>query len=206
MKRAVVFVDGQNLYRSAKEAFGYHYPNYDIAKLAKLICQKQGWNLVGTCFYTGIPDQTDDSFWHDFWSRKMAVMGSRGIHVYSRKLRYRNQTIKLPDGSTHTILVGQEKGIDIRLALDVVQAVLKNQCDVAVVLSQDQDLSEVADEIRNIAQETGRWIKIACAYPFSPTSKNPRGIHRTDWIKIDRTTYDQCIDPIDYRKPITGKQ
>jgi hypothetical protein len=25
----MAFVDGQNLYRSAKTAFGYHYPNYD---------------------------------------------------------------------------------------------------------------------------------------------------------------------------------
>lgn len=30
IKRAVTFVDGQNLYRSAKEAFGYHFPNYDV--------------------------------------------------------------------------------------------------------------------------------------------------------------------------------
>jgi len=30
IKRVVAFVDGQNLYRSAKTAFGYHYPNYDV--------------------------------------------------------------------------------------------------------------------------------------------------------------------------------
>jgi hypothetical protein len=28
-KRVVAFVDGQNLYRSAKTAFGYHHSNYD---------------------------------------------------------------------------------------------------------------------------------------------------------------------------------
>ena len=32
--RAVTFVDGQNLFYAAKEAFGYTYPNYDPLKLA----------------------------------------------------------------------------------------------------------------------------------------------------------------------------
>lgn len=25
------------------------------------------------------------------------------------------------------------------------------------------------------------------------------GINKTDWVKIDRATYDQCLDPRDYR-------
>ena len=29
IKRAIAFVDGQNLFYAAKEAFGYSYPNYD---------------------------------------------------------------------------------------------------------------------------------------------------------------------------------
>ncbi|HSV43754.1 MAG TPA: hypothetical protein VLJ10_04285 [Candidatus Bathyarchaeia archaeon] len=33
-KNAVIFVDGQNLYRAVKNAFGYHYPNYDIQLLS----------------------------------------------------------------------------------------------------------------------------------------------------------------------------
>ncbi len=35
LKRVVAFVDGQNLFYAAKEAFGYQYPNYDILKLAQ---------------------------------------------------------------------------------------------------------------------------------------------------------------------------
>ncbi len=38
VKRAVVFVDGQNLFHAAREAFGYTYPNYDVSALAKQIC------------------------------------------------------------------------------------------------------------------------------------------------------------------------
>jgi hypothetical protein len=32
VKRAVVFIDGQNLYHSVRESFGYTYPNYSLTK------------------------------------------------------------------------------------------------------------------------------------------------------------------------------
>ena len=32
--RAVAFVDGQNLFHSARECFEYYYPNYDVRLLA----------------------------------------------------------------------------------------------------------------------------------------------------------------------------
>ena len=126
-------------------------------------------------------------------------MGREGVVTYPRALRYRNQTVRLPDGREHTILVGQEKGIDIRVALDIVRLAHQRAYDVALIFSQDQDLSEVADEIRVVAKEQNRWIKLASAYPSSPTSRNTRGINGTDWIRIDRATYESCIDTRDYR-------
>jgi hypothetical protein len=83
--------------------------------------------------------------------------------------------------------------------LDVIRGALRNDYDVALIFSQDQDLSEVAAEIRSIATEQNRWIKIASAFPVSPTAENRRGINNTDWITIDRQTYNSCIDPRDYR-------
>lgn len=198
-KRASVFIDGQNLFHAVKEAFGYAFPNYDARKLADAVCRKQGWQLASVHFYTGIPDVADNAFWNQFWAAKLAAMGRQGVKVFSRPLRYRNQTVDLPGGSKHTFLVGQEKGVDIRIALDVVHCVRRNQCDVALIFSQDQDLSEVADEIRLLAKEHNRWVKIACALPDSPTLRNRRGINSTDWVRVDRATYDACIDPADYR-------
>lgn len=199
VKRTYVFIDGQNLFHTAKAAFGHRYPNYDVIKLARLVCEQQGWELSQTRFYTGIPDASDNAIWNHFWTAKLASMGRRGVIIFSRPLRYREQTVNLPDGSTHTFRVGQEKGVDIRIALDIVHCVRRNLCDVALVFSQDQDLSEVADEVRSLASEHDRWVKIACAFPDSPTLHNHRGINKTDWIRIDRATYDACLDPKDYR-------
>lgn len=198
-KRAAVFIDGQNLFYAVKKAFGYSYPNYDPKALAELICQRRSWTLTKIFFYTGIPNSYDDPFWNHFWTAKLAVMGTRGIRTFSRSLRYRNQTIILPDGKSTTVLIGQEKGIDIRIALDIVRLARENEYDVALIFSQDQDLSEAVDEVKTIALQQKRWIKVACAFPHSPTSENHRGINGTDWFKIERPFYDLCLDPNDYR-------
>ena len=120
-KRAVAFFDGQNLFYAVKNAFGYNFPNYDVQALAAAVCQSRGWQLDAIHFYTGIPKVEDDPVWNHFWTAKLAVMGTRGIRTVTRHLKYRNQTVALPNGTTTTILVGQEKGIDIRIALDVVR-------------------------------------------------------------------------------------
>lgn len=206
-KRTITFIDGQNLYHAAREAFGYTYPNYDVKALAEEICRMKGWQMTQTRFYTGIPDSADNPVWHRFWAAKLLTMSRAGVHVYSRALRYRNKGVTLPNrpefgamaGQNYTFMAGEEKGIDVRLAVDTIRLALRNAYDVALIISQDQDLSEVADEIRMIVQEQDRWIKVASAFPFSPTTRNRRGIERTDWIRIDRATYDACLDPRRYR-------
>ncbi len=200
IKRAITFIDGQNLFYAAKEAFGYSFPNYDAKVLSEKVCHQCGCTLVQSRFYTGIPDAADDAAKSHFWSGKLAVMGKQGIKVFSRPLRYRNRKVRLPDGSTHSFLAGEEKGIDVRIALDIIRLALRNEYDVAVIFSQDQDLSEVAEEIRLIAQEQNRWIKVISAFPFSPTVRNRRGVNKADWVRIDRATYDACLDRRDYRQ------
>ncbi len=198
-KRAVVFIDGQNLFHAAREAFGYSFPNFDPGRLAEEACRSRGWTLAQTRFYTGVPSAEDDARWSHFWTAKLAQMGRQGVWTYQRPLRYRNMTFTLPGGGEITRLVGQEKGIDVRIALDIVGQGVERNYDVAVVFSQDQDLSEVADELRQLATRQDRWIKIASAFPRSPTSRNRRGVNGTDWLPIDRTLYDGCLDARDYR-------
>jgi hypothetical protein len=45
IKRAVAFVDGQNLFFAARQAFGYTYPTYDFPAPANTVCSANGWQL-----------------------------------------------------------------------------------------------------------------------------------------------------------------
>ena len=199
IKRAFAFIDGQNLFYQCKDAFGYRFPNYDVAALAREVCGSNGWQATEVRFYTGVHDATANPFQNSFWVNKTAQMGQTGIKGTTRPLRYRNKSVRLPDGTEHTFLAAEEKGIDVRIALDDIAGARNRTYDVGIIFSQDQDLAEVASEIRTIAKEQDRWVKIACAFPDSPTARNRRGINNTDWVRIGRAMYDRCIDPRDYR-------
>ena len=199
-KRAITFVDGQNLYRSAKDTFGCSHPNYDVGKLSRVVCERAGLILCGARFYTGVPDARDNPEWHDFWSRKLLSMNRQGVRTFSRSLRYRDEVIPLK-GGTLTRRRAREKGIDVRMAIDLIRSAHRDEYDMAVVFSQDQDLSEVALELRRISREQGRWIQMISAFPYVPAGRTCRGIAKTTWFRIDRELYNSCIDTSSPRLP-----
>ena len=95
--------------------------------------------------------------------------------------------------------VGEEKGIDVRIALDMVRMTYRQQYDVAVVFSQDQDLSEAVKEMKAIAKEQERWVEIYSAFPISDSTRNRDPIGGARRFEIHQAIYDSCIDPGDYR-------
>jgi len=198
---SMAFFDVQNLFRHAKDAFqdtpgdGYHHPNFDPLKLHRKVSQDIGCQPTLTRFYTGIPPLSESEMWSGYWSNRVLALKRSGVFVETRKLRY--HTEEMPDGTVKK--VPQEKGIDIRISLDLVRCTRKKEFDVAIIFSQDQDLAEAVAEVKEIAKEQGRSIKICSAYPKSLIASSSRGIDRTDWITFDKAFYDACLDPRDYR-------
>jgi uncharacterized LabA/DUF88 family protein len=182
IKRCFAFFDGQNLYHSARKVFGCAWPNYDPVLLASRICKDKGWAMAKVLFYTGIPDQNEDPFWNQFWVRKLGAMGARGVQTYSR-----------------TVKNNREKGVDLRLGIDVVRMAITNQYDIALIFSQDQDFTEAVETVKETAKLQNRWIWIASAFPYDPAYGKTAGIMGTEMIRIDRAMYDACIDSTDYR-------
>jgi hypothetical protein len=128
-------MDGQNLFRAARLAFGYTY--YDPLALAIHVCQAQGWQLEQTRFYTGVASGADNAFWNHFCVAKLGTLGHKGVHIFSQTLRYRNKTVQLPCGQQYTFLVSEEKGIDVHIAIKVIRLASRNANDVALIFSQD---------------------------------------------------------------------
>jgi uncharacterized LabA/DUF88 family protein len=198
VKYAMAFFDGQNLYQHAKDAFGHHHPNYDPIKLHNYVCEQNGWKPNLVRFYTGVPDPIETEMWAGYWSNRVLAMKRAGIVVTTRPIRYRKETVVV-DGVSKTVTTPQEKGIDVRLALDIVSFARKKNFDVAVVFSQDQDLQEIVQEVHDISKEQDRWIKVVSAFPYGPSASSKRGIDKTQWVKIGKDEYDKCIDQHDYR-------
>ena len=65
-------------------------------------------------------------------------------------------------------------------------------------MSQDSDLAPAVELAKKVAQDQARTVDFESAIPLVP-GLHLFGITGTTWIPIDKTTYDKCIDPTDYR-------
>lgn len=202
VKYAMAFIDGQNLFQHAKDAFGHYHPNYDPIKLHHAVCAHHGWRPNLVRFYTGIPSKVENPMWGAYWEKRLLQMKRAGIFATTRPLRYRKTTEYDSSGAEIMVTTPQEKGIDVRLALDIVSTARTKQWDVAVIFSQDQDLAEVVQEVWGIAKEQNRRLEIISAFPGGSAATSPRGIDKTQWFKMDEGFYNACLDPTDYRPKI----
>lgn len=191
--RTLVLIDGQNLYHLARIAWApapadpsspYAWPSYDVEKLAAaLVARVPGRTLVDLRFYTGVPARSAQWFWHGFWTNKCRHLRNRGVYVYAGRVSSGRQ----------------EKGVDVSLALDLVQATHERRYDAAIVVSQDADFGPAVRLAKSIARSQGRNLVFESAFPVGPGSRSKRGIPGTLWVRTDKATYDACRDLRDYR-------
>ena len=157
--RTLVLIDGQNLYHLARRAWAsgpdspYAWPSYDVEKLAHvLVSRTPARTLAEIRFYTGVPDPTAGSsqlFWHGFWSNKIRYLRSREVYVYRGRVN----------------AGGQEKGVDVSLALDLVQATYDQSYEAAIIVSQDWDFGPAVRLAKEIARAQGRQLVFESCFP-----------------------------------------
>lgn len=193
--RVHTFIDGQNLYHAAQRQFGYAQANYDPLKLSRAVTSLfPNRTLVQVHFYTGVHRADINASLHNFWSNKLQAMRRAGVSVSSRYLKYSDQEFADAAGARSVVRVPREKGIDLRIGLDLVRLARKNEYDLAIIFSQDTDLREAVREIFELRREMNRWIAVECAYPQG-SGDLQRGIPGVRQIRFDRALYEACIDP-----------
>jgi uncharacterized LabA/DUF88 family protein len=153
--RVVLFVDAQNLYKGARDAFGTRDADGKIQEpsifgqihpiqLGELICSRPppGFTrtLSGVRIYTGRPDSTRDAKGYGANLAQCAAWQKAGATVIWRTLRYpRDWPSQKPE----------EKGIDVALAIDVVRLAIEGEYDVGIICSTDSDLRPALEYVCN---------------------------------------------------------
>lgn len=184
--RVVLFVDGQNLYHRCKEHFGFPWvhPRRLGEALVRQDRERYGEDshvLTAVRYYTGIHDSDRRPSEHGVMERRLARYRADGVQTIAIPLRYD------ADGR------GREKGIDVRLSLDLVRWGHKGLFDVAVVVSEDSDVDPAAQDVYALRDEE-RWVAVENALPWRPHS-HPRWLpsvrrHR----RIDPNMFDLVKD------------
>lgn len=199
LDKLAVFIDYQNAYRGARQAFGISnddphvvgqfdpiklseriaasHPSYPGAKLRK---------LVRTEVYRGIPSPAQSPVGYGAARKQMsrwqscASEGGTQLEIRTRPLDYRTGRPR-------------EKGIDVLLALDLAFGAADGDFDVVVLFSGDSDLLpalERADSV-GVACEVAAWEGGGRRQP------------RRDYIRwehrLRESDYVQVRDSFDYR-------
>lgn len=161
--RVAVFVDWQNIYMTARRAFGLERMpvdrgNFSPYRLGRLLAAARDRGntaeLVRVEIHRGIPSQKRDRQGYTANRRQVAIWRAESPQIVVPKLRplhYQGYPKKMPT----------EKGVDVALAVSAIEATLTDCCDVAVIFSHDSDLLPVPEAIARLVGpgrvETASW-------------------------------------------------
>ena len=200
-QRVVVFLDFQNVYHRARDAFcvrdaAAREGQVDPLALGHLLASRvPGGFLAGVRVYRGRPSQRRDARSYAAHQRQTDRQVSRGdglVTVISRDLRYP------PDWPRRA---AQEKGIDVALAVDFVTMVARSECDVGILFSSDTDLVPALEAVLALRPDDPPACEVAAwAAPGErPRSLSVRGPHLRRHL-LAEADFRSVADPTDYTR------
>ncbi|NOY35813.1 MAG: NYN domain-containing protein [bacterium] len=148
MSRAFVFIDGGNLYFKLKELksklkgrhnlLDFHFRNF-----SEWLVQSN--NLAEIHYYLGAVRQQNNNE-----KSKTMYASQQRLFMRLQKQKVRvvlGQLIQHPDKSYH------EKGVDVRLAVEMIRFARQDKYDIAYLVSSDTDLVPAVEEVRLIGKK-----------------------------------------------------
>lgn len=205
----VVFIDWQNVYMGARDAFGFHerpqaVGNVDPFHLARFLAAApdrsgQARELAEARIYRGQPKQQyDEVSYRAYWAQRATWEKSGGerLKVVSRDLRY-PEGWKRGDRTERP----QEKGVDVALAIDLVALAINKGADRAVVVSTDTDLLPA---LELVAAECGEEFVEVAAWDNPPHRHapmlRPKGVSIAQ-RRLKLHHYERMKDEVNYSLP-----
>jgi NYN domain len=153
--RVGVFIDYQNCYNEARRAF--HDPDNDPGEyghfsprgLADLMVgMAKGRVLSYAGVYVGLPNPRLDPRTSSARTKQIAAWSKTGITVVARPIRY-------PQGWPNVAEKPQEKGVDVKLAIDALMMSITRQFEVIVIASLDSDLKPLLESLLRLRPRVG---------------------------------------------------
>jgi len=203
MTRVAVFIDYQNVYMGARQAFGLVYasaPNGQVLpSLTGILLTDRGRvndaarQLEFVHVFRGEPSSKHSPVGISAAQRQVASWRAKArVRVTTRPLHYYPRGIDAAGAPTFD---AREKGIDVLIALEMVLGAERDDYDVGVLFSADTDLIPAIDAVRSI----GKRCEVAAWRP--PTGFGNGLRVRGVWCHwLDATDYGRLHDPTDYTK------
>ena len=215
-KAVFVFLDWQNVYMRARECFHdsqyrlpHHMGQVDPVDLALVLTKRHAdmhpdekFALTQVRIYRGIPLQQHDEKGyaaarrqHSAWTKDSRVQ------LHTSDLRYPRDY-----GQPGCQSKPREKGIDVKLALDVVTTGLDKLYDVGIVMSADSDLAPALELMHQRSISRGGPVTEVAAWRSSTFgSRISFGKNRPHCHWLEQQDYWGLRDERDYSLPTEKK-
>jgi uncharacterized LabA/DUF88 family protein len=196
--RVALFLDYQNVYRSAREMFhpltAPHWNGQiNPVALGELLVERSPFDrqLDEVRLYRGIPDSTKDPKGYSASQRQIAEWSELP------KTRVITRTLRYPYGWPRE--KPEEKGIDVSLAVDFVRMAVQDEFDVGIMMSTDTDLKPALEAVVKLG--TARVEVTAWSTPNSYSRRLSIKGQKLWCHWLDETDYHRVQDTRDYNIP-----
>lgn len=174
IERVTIFIDGGNFYHLVLKKLGSSESNFDFEKFAIFLANGRKMVEMGKRFYIGtVMEKAGDERSKEAMSKQTILftkLKNNHWEIKTSKLRKRLEEIKIDDRVIDYKKLLQkgvekiqyerlrEKGIDVKLATDLIVGAIDDKYDVAVVVSSDADIVPAIDWVRNRTHKKVEYI------------------------------------------------
>jgi len=157
--KVIIFIDGSNFYHRlkflTKEKPKVSLLNFNLIGFCNWLCEKD--SLVEIRYYIGaVRRQSNNPKSEKMYANQQRLffkLQQNGIKVVL------GQLIQHPDKSYH------EKGVDVKLAVEMIRLARQGKYDVAYLLSSDTDLIPAVEEVFS-SKKTVKYVGAADSQSF----------------------------------------
>ena len=162
MSKAIVFIDGSNFYFWLKDLEAqiddkHSLLEFDFRKFAEWLAANDKNELVEVRYYIGaLKRQRNNEKSEKMYADQQKLLSKLQQQKIPVVL---GQLIQHPDKTFH------EKGVDVRLAVEMIRLAREKMYDVAYLVSSDTDLVAAVEEVRSFGKKV-QYIGTARSQSF----------------------------------------
>lgn len=168
LPKAEVFIDLQNFNSFLSSCCGVNPFRLHIVNFMKEWLHFNGMSVGQIRIYTGVPDERIEPAKAEAVHKRLNWLHATGARIFTHKMSYSRSR---ETGEQR----GREKGVDVRLASELVEAVAVRGVRRVVVVTQDRDLVQGLDVARNICLMRGEYL-----HAFSPELRDLSRLPQND--------------------------
>lgn len=206
-----IFVDGGNFYHLVLKKMGLRELDFSFEEFAKHIANGRNISSEGKRYYVGtVREQEGNERSKRAMSKQTAqfnILESTNWQIKTSKLRTRLENIKIDfhvvdykaiqkKGISEINLIRyREKGIDVKIATDLIVGAIDKRYDTAVIVSSDADLIPAVDWIRKKTNKKIEYIGFSI-----PDPKNEKNNTKPTTALIENSDIQRILVVSDIKK------